>query len=734
MSKTVSEQPPPPGSTAGRGKPARDEGMMGSSFRILKVRGISIGAHWSWLLVFGLISWSLSAELFPRTYPDLSRRSYLIMGVAAAAIFFGSIVLHELGHAFRALKEGMKVGDITLWLFGGVARFEGMFPSPGAEFRVGIAGPVVSLLLAIGFAVIAWAGGLLDLPAQIRGVSEYLAMINGAVLAFNLVPALPLDGGRVLRSWLWQRQRSFTAATMSAAKAGKLFAYILMTIGIAGFFTRAVTGGVWLVFLGFFILQAAEAEVQYALISRAFRPYKVRDLMTPAPAVVAPDLAIPRFLDLVGTKGHSTYPVTDDLGGLLGLISMRLVNQQPPADRGGLLIRDVMLPGEDVPVLDPDTPMMDALSALRSGPGRAVVVDQGRVVGILSMADVARSLELEQARAAIAEPGARTAGFAVWVVVALLMALAAASFYQPPLAVVSPAPAIDITDDITITGIDAEEPNGRYLLLAVALGQTNTLGTLLAVIDPTKDVIPLSAVVPEGISAPEFDRQQSNLFAESQLLAAAAAAQAAGLDVALKGTGAKVVELVPGSPASEVLRRDDVIVAVNGAPLTLASDLRELISTRSPGTRFTLSVERGGRRIDVEVTSVRLDAQMGAAPGIGVLVETRDFDVDLPFEIDFKELEVGGPSAGLAYALAIADMLDPEDFAEGRNVAASGTIQADGRVGPVGGLNQKAEAAEDADADILLVPQDEVGSIRGPDVKLHGVDTLQEAITVLEKT
>jgi PDZ domain-containing secreted protein/Zn-dependent protease/CBS domain-containing protein len=734
MSKTVSEQPPPPGSAAGRGKPARDEGMMGSSFRILKVRGISIGAHWSWLLVFGLVSWSLSTELFPRTYPDLSRRSYLIMGVAAAAIFFGSIILHELGHAFQALREGMKVGDITLWLFGGVARFEGMFASPGAEFRVAIAGPVVSLVLAIGFFAVSWAGGLLDLPAQIRGVSEYLARINGAVLAFNLVPALPLDGGRVLRSWLWKRQRSFMAATMSAAKAGKLFAYILMTVGIMGFFTSAVTGGVWLVFLGFFILQAAEAEVQYALIRRAFLPYKVRDLMTPAPAVVAPDLAIPRFLDLVGTKGHSTFPVTDDLGRLLGLISMRLVNKQPPAERGSLLIRDVMLPGEDVPVLDPDTPMMDALSALRSGPGRAVVVDQGRVVGILSMADVARSLELEQARAGVAEPGARTAGFAVWVVVALLMALAAGSFYQPPLAVVSPAPAIDITDDITITGVEAQQPNGRYLLLAVALGQTNTLGTLLAVIDPSKDVIPLSAVVPEGISAPEFDRQQSNLFAESQLLAAAAAAQSAGLDVALKGTGAKVVELVPGSPASKVLRQDDVIVAVNGAPLMLASDLRELISTRSPGTRFTLSVERRGRRIDAEVASARLDAQMGAAPGIGVLVETRDFDVDLPFEIEFKDLEVGGPSAGLAYALAIADMLDPEDLAEGRNVAASGTIQADGRVGPVGGLNQKAEAAEDADADILVAPQDEVGSIRSPDVKLHGVDTLQEAITVLEIT
>jgi len=262
---TMSETKPDPqlGRQTRPGQASRaDEGIMGSSFRIIKVRGISIGAHWSWLLVFGLVSWSLSSELFPRAYPELGQRSYLVMGIAAAAIFFVSIILHELGHAFRALKEGMKVGDITLWLFGGVARFEGMFPSPGAEFRVAIAGPIVSLVLAIGFALLGWAGAALDAPAQLRGVAQYLARINGAVLAFNLVPALPLDGGRVLRSWLWKRQRSFTAATVSAAKAGKLFAYILMTVGIMGFFTRAVTGGFWLVFLGFFILQAAEAEVQ----------------------------------------------------------------------------------------------------------------------------------------------------------------------------------------------------------------------------------------------------------------------------------------------------------------------------------------------------------------------------------------------------------------------------------------------------------------------------------------
>ena len=552
----------------------RSSGMMGSSFRILKVRGISIGAHWSWLLVFGLVSYSLANDLFPSSYPDLAEGTYLVMGLAAAVIFFASIVLHELGHAFQALKEGMKIGDITLWLFGGVARFEGMFPSAGAEFRVAIAGPAVSLVLAIAFALVDWAGGAIGLPEPVLGVASYLARINGAVLLFNLVPALPLDGGRVLRSWLWQRQRSFVAATLSAAKAGKAFAYILMTIGIMGFFSNAVDGGPWMVFLGFFILQAAQSEVQYALVSKAFAPYTVRALMTVNPVVVSPAMTLTEFVEMAARIGHSTYPVTEGDGRLAGLISMRRVNQLPLEGRSEMPVRNAMLPAAEVVVLRPETPMMEALTALQEAPHRAVVLDRGQVVGFISISDVARSLQLEQARGALApEPDARRSGTLVWVVVAVLMALAAGTFYRPPLAVISPAPAEDITKDITIKGIDAQKPNGKYLLLAVSLSQTNALGTLLAMLDPNSDVIPVSAIVPEGISARDYDRQQTDIFKESRLLAAAAAAEAAGLDATLKGTGARVIDVVDGSPAGKVLKRGDVIVAVDGKPVALATDL-----------------------------------------------------------------------------------------------------------------------------------------------------------------
>src|SRR3990172_6650138 len=244
---------------------------MESSFIFVRVRGIPIGANWSWLFVFALLTWSLGSALFPRTYPGLSGSAYWAMGLVTAILFFGSVLLHELGHAFRALKEGMRIEGITLWLFGGVAKFVGMFPSPGAEFRIAIAGPIVSVALAGGFGVLAFAGRELGWPASTRGVVDYLARINAILVGFNMVPALPLDGGRVLRAWLWHRQRSFSADTVSAARAGRAFGGLLIGLGLLGFFTGAGTGGLWFVFLGWFLLQAAQAEASFALVRQALR-------------------------------------------------------------------------------------------------------------------------------------------------------------------------------------------------------------------------------------------------------------------------------------------------------------------------------------------------------------------------------------------------------------------------------------------------------------------------------
>lgn len=702
---------------------------MAPSFTLTKVRGIRIGAHWSWLLVFALWSWSLARDLFPSSYPGLPGRTYVAMGLVSAATFFASILLHELGHAFRALREGMKIKDITLWLFGGVARFEGMFPSAGAEFRIAIAGPVVSVVLGIAFLGLAAVMTALSLPLAPRGVADYLGRINLILVAFNMVPALPLDGGRVLRAWLWHRQGDFTTATLSASRAGKAFAYLLIAAGIAGFFTATVTGGIWFVILGWFLLLAAQAEQNYALVTKVFRRVSVRDLMTRDPVAVPPNSSVSDFLADVQLRGHSTYPVAEN-GYLRGLVSLRLAASIPPEKRANTKIADIMLPASETPVVSPGTPMIEALDRLRVGPGRAVVTEGDRILGIVSASDVAKAVELERVRGYEAEPPKGRSTGVVWAVVVLSFTIAAAVIYRPPLVVISPGPAIDLSDDITIEGVPTEKPSGRILLVAVHVTEPNALQAALSMLNPDLHLITRTQLVGgRGVSEEEFGRAQREMFDESRVAAAAAAASAAGMEVKVTGRGALIQEVVRNAPARGKLRQGDVVTAIDGSPVQVAADLRKVTTARPPGTTFDLRVERGGRTSSVEVSSARLPALDQPLTGIGVIATTRDLDVQLPFRVEFRQREIGGPSAGLAYALTIADMIDPRDLAKGRTIAASGTIQLDGEVGPVGGLEQKAKAADEADAELFIVPREELSDVRGEDV--HGVANLLEALNVV---
>jgi PDZ domain-containing protein len=486
---------------------------------------------------------------------------------------------------------------------------------------------------------------------------------------------------------------------------------------------------VWFVFLGWFLLQAAQAEVGFAAAKQALEDVMVGDLMTRNPVTVPPEMSIEEFIEtIVRRHGHSTYPVVRD-GRLHGMISLRVAGAIPYEERSTQTVQQVMVPADEVPVLGPRQQVLDVLDALRSGTGRAVVVDFGQVVGLVSISDIAKALEFEKVRRPI-RAQARPAGALVWVVVWLLIALALAAFYRPPLAVLAPGPAIDIAEDISIKGVPTEKPNGKYLLVAVQITQPTGLGVLYAMIHPDRDIIPRSALIPEGVSEEEEGRRQRAIFDESQTLAAAAAAQAAGHEVKIAGRGARIIQIATGAPAQGKLQPGDVITRVNDVEIQLASDLRRTITSLPSGTNFVLTVDRGGRDIQVEVSSARLSGAGGQA-AIGVIVDTRDLDIDLPFEVEFDERNIGGPSAGLTYALAIADLINDEDLLRGRTIAASGTIQIDGEVGPVGGLNQKLEAAENADAQIFLVPVEEVRLVQNPDLSVRGVDTLRDALAVL---
>ena len=323
---------------------------MNPTFTLGRIAGVRIAINWTWAIVFGLIVWSLADSVFPDTNPGLSGAAYVTMALAAAALFFASLLLHELGHAVQARRDGLRVDHITLWLFGGVARLRGEFASAGVEFRVAVAGPAVTVVLAGVFLALSLAA---PLPSGVDGVVAWLAYINVFLLAFNLLPALPLDGGRVFRSALWRAKRDFVWATRIAVGVSRALALALVGAGVVLLFVDDAMGGIWLSFIGLFLFQAASSERRDLAVRGALAGLRVGDLMRP-----------------------------------YGPWSAWL---QAPAYGMTLASSDTALEA------------LERLTARRAG--GALVVDSGNVVGVISLGDLARVLMGAPA------PGAPHAGY-----------------------------------------------------------------------------------------------------------------------------------------------------------------------------------------------------------------------------------------------------------------------------------------------------------------------------------
>jgi Zn-dependent protease/CBS domain-containing protein len=356
-----------------------------------RIGGVEVRINWSWLVIFALIVWSLADGVFPSQNPGLSGGVHLAMAIVAALLFFASLLLHELGHAWQARREGMEIDGITLWLFGGVSQFKTQFTTAGAEFRIAIAGPLVSLALGVLFVLIALAG----LPSAVDGVAAWLGYINLALLVFNLIPALPLDGGRVLRAALWQLRGDLRWATRIATDIGRGFGYLFIGLGVAMFIFQGSFSGAWLAFIGWFLLQAAIAEARYIATAAALDGLRVRDLMVRDPVTVDADLTVGRFMDEVAwSRRFTTYPVVD-AGRPIGLLAFSSVAAVPRSEWDTLRVRDAMIPLGSVPLLAEDTTAVDALTALSSPTSnRGLVVENGHLAGLLSITDLARALEV----------------------------------------------------------------------------------------------------------------------------------------------------------------------------------------------------------------------------------------------------------------------------------------------------------------------------------------------------
>jgi Zn-dependent protease len=258
-----------------------------------RVAGVRIGLNWSWLIVFVLLVWSLASSYFPSRYPFLTGTASFFIAVAAAILFFGSLLLHELGHAIQARRDGMQIDGITLWLFGGVARFRAMFRSAGAEFRIAIAGPLVTLGLSGAFALLA---ALVPSSLALHGLLAWVAYVNLLLLVFNLIPALPLDGGRVLRSILWSAKGNFEWATAIAGDIGRGFGFLMIGGGVLLLVVYGSFSAAWLALVGWFLLNAAGAERRYGVAREALTGLRVRDLMVRNPVTAEADQTIATFM------------------------------------------------------------------------------------------------------------------------------------------------------------------------------------------------------------------------------------------------------------------------------------------------------------------------------------------------------------------------------------------------------------------------------------------------------
>jgi Zn-dependent protease/CBS domain-containing protein len=360
------------------------------ALQIARILGIPIYVHYTWLIVFGLVSWSLAAGYFPALYPDLPAATYWIKGVAAALLLFASVLIHELGHSIVALRHGIGIASITLFIFGGVARLENQPPTARIELEIALAGPLASLLLA-GLFALATAGGWGT--SESLAVTSYLGRINLLLALFNLVPALPLDGGRVLRALLW-RQTDRVRATRIASGVGTFFAYLLMAVGFLVLVRARELTGLWYVFLGWFLKEGAESGYQQAKIDQALSGVRVRDLAVrdcrALPAGASLDEAVREaFLRF----GYGGFPVEEG-GRVIGLLSLADVKSMPREEWERTPVRAAMQPLSEKLSVREDDEVLPALAKMAaSGLGRLLVLDaNGSCTGLLTHRDVLRRL------------------------------------------------------------------------------------------------------------------------------------------------------------------------------------------------------------------------------------------------------------------------------------------------------------------------------------------------------
>jgi len=370
--------------------------MFGNRITLFKLLGFEVRIDASWLLLALLVTWSLAKGVFPGSYKDAAESTYWTMGVFGALGLFLSIIFHELCHSLVATRYGIPMKGITLFIFGGVAEMDDEPPSAKAEFLMAIAGPLSSLALGLTFYGVTYAGRSLGWPGSISAVTSYLGLINFILAGFNLLPAFPLDGGRVLRSMLWGWKGNLRWATRISSSIGSVFGILLIVMGIFGLFRGNFIGGLWWLMIGLFLRNAAQMSYTQVLARKVLEGEKVSRFMVPDPITVSRALTLEEFVnDYVYRYHFKMFPVVS-FDRLVGCITVRQAAEVPREEWREHTVGEIA--GACTPdiTVGPDEDAVRALAKMsRTTNSRLLVVEDDRLVGIVTLKDMLRFLSLK---------------------------------------------------------------------------------------------------------------------------------------------------------------------------------------------------------------------------------------------------------------------------------------------------------------------------------------------------
>ncbi len=367
------------------------------SVKLGKIMGIPVRIHYTLWLVFVLIAWSLAYGYMPHQYPGLSAVTYWVIGIASAVVLFASVLVHELSHSYIAKKNGLPIGRITLFFFGGVSEMTEEPQDPGLEVRMAAAGPLMSFLIAGVLGAFWYLARFAGLPIIITATVGYGALINAILGLFNLLPAFPLDGGRVFRGSLWKRSKNLVGATRTATRVSEALSLLMMLGGFVAIIFGDFVDGIWIVVLGWFIKSGAETSLRQTLVGETLTGVTVGDIMTREMLTVPPDITVQQLVsDYFLVHPHGGYPVVKD-GQILGLITLQCVRAIPKDLRATKTVAEAMVPCERTVTVQPTLSAMDAMQKMgREKVGRILVTDGGKLLGMVTRGDVIRTIQTRQ--------------------------------------------------------------------------------------------------------------------------------------------------------------------------------------------------------------------------------------------------------------------------------------------------------------------------------------------------